>query len=247
MPSTSFGCGPHRLATFIYPVVGLADIMGAVVSAEAPDARVLAAFGAAGAPVRLEGGEGRSWRVGDIVLKPVGNAEEANWVADVLSGLPEDGYRVQRPVRAAGDAWVVSGWTAWRWLEGVHDLRERWPEVLRAGEAFHRPLAGLSRPAFLDRRTHAWSIGDRAAWGEAVPAVVNPGFAPTLDRLYGFVTPVALPSQVVHGDLPGNILFASGQAPAVIDFSPYFRPVGFALAVVIVDAIAWYGAAPDLA
>src|SRR5579884_3666872 len=45
----------------------------------------------------------------------------------------------------------------------------------------------------------------------------------------------------------GNVLFAEGLPPAVIDFSPYYRPAGFATAIVIVDAIAWSGASPDLA
>lgn len=75
---------------------------------------------------------------------------------------------------------------------------------------------------------------------------MNRPFAGILERLYSVLKPVGLPSQVIHGDLPGNILFAPGKDPAVIDFSPYYRPVGFALAVVVVDAIAWYDASFDL-
>ncbi len=63
-----------------------------------------------------------------------------------------------------------------------------------------------------------------------------------LGRLLGALRPVALPRQVMHGDLPGNVLFAAGQPPAVIDFAPYFRPAGFASAIVIGDALTWYGA-----
>jgi Ser/Thr protein kinase RdoA (MazF antagonist) len=125
-------------------------------------------------------------------------------------------------------------------------FRDRWPQVLEAGEAFHAVLVDQPRPAFLDRRTHPWSIGDRAAWGELTPPDADPGFAAILDRLYGFLRPLEIPSQVIHGDLPGNSLFADGMSPAVIDFSPYHRPADFALAVVIVDAIAWYGASPAL-
>jgi hypothetical protein len=50
------------------------------------------------------------------------------------------------------------------------------------------------------------------------------------------------PSQLVHGDLTGNVLFAAGLPPAVIDFSPYWRPTGFASAVVVGDALLWEGA-----
>jgi uncharacterized protein (TIGR02569 family) len=209
--------------------------------------QVLAAFAAKGVPVRLEGGEGQSWRVGDVVFKPAGEGEEANWVAEVLAEVIESGFRVQRPVRASNGAWIVSGWTAWHWVDGAHDLDARWSEVLDVGAAFLQALSGLSMPAFLDRRANPWSVGDRAAWGEALPEVINPAFAGILERLYAFLKPLSLASQVIHGDLTGNILFAPGQPPAVIDFSPYYRPAGFALAVVIVDAIAWYGATSDLA
>ena len=38
------------------------------------------------------------------------------------------------------------------------------------------------------------------------------------------------------------MLFADGLPPAVIDFSPYWRPTGFASAVVVGDALLWEGA-----
>jgi uncharacterized protein (TIGR02569 family) len=58
--------------------------------------------------------------------------------------------------------------------------------------------------------------------------------------------PVRLPSQLVHGDMAGNVLFAAGQSPAVIDFSPYWRPPGYALAVAAVDLLVWSGAPPGI-
>ena len=36
-----------------------------------PPAAVLDAFGVTGEPCLLEGGQGRTWRVGDLVVKPV--------------------------------------------------------------------------------------------------------------------------------------------------------------------------------
>jgi hypothetical protein len=44
----------------------------------------------------------------------------------------------------------------------------------------------------------------------------------------------------------GDPLFAAGEPPAVIDFSPYWRPVGLALAVAAVDALTWSGADPAI-
>ncbi len=53
-------------------------------------------------------------------------------------------------------------------------------------------------------------------------------------------------SQLVHGDLTGNVLFAEGLPPAVIDVSPYWRPPAFADAVVVGDALLWEGADESL-
>jgi len=50
----------------------------------------------------------------------------------------------------------------------------------------------------------------------------------------------------VHGDLTGNILFADGHSPAVIDFAPYWRPASFGSSVVVGDALAWEGADESL-
>lgn len=55
-------------------------------------------------------------------------------------------------------------------------------------------------------------------------------------RLTRLIRPVCGPSQLVHGDLSGNVLFAEGLAPAIIDFSPYWRPTSYADAIVVIDA-----------
>ena len=57
--------------------------------------------------------------------------------------------------------------------------------------------------------------------------------------------PIAAPSQLIHGDLTENLLFVDGLAPAIIDVTPYFRPRGFAAAVVVGDAVRWRDADPD--
>lgn len=49
-------------------------------------------------------------------------------------------------------------------------------------------------------------------------------------------------AQLIHGDLTGNVLFAADEAPAVIDFSPYWRPPVFAEAVVVADGLLWFQA-----
>ncbi len=53
------------------------------------------------------------------------------------------------------------------------------------------------------------------------------------------LTPLSLPSQIIHGDLCGNILFHDTLPPVVIDFSLDYRPREYAEAILIADSIAW--------
>ena len=218
--------------------------MGDVIQEQPPQA-VLKAFGLSETPSRIEGGEGRAYASGDVILKAIALPREAVWIAETLSQLREDGFRVERPVPTRSGGWLSSGWSAWRRVEGDHDTHGRWDEVLRVTEAFNRSLEPLSRPDFLDIRNTPWDAGDRAAWGEASRKMPMP-IGPLIEELQAKLRAVDLPSQVIHGDMPRNVLFAKGLPPAVIDFSPYFRPAGFASAIVVVDALTWYGAKPSI-
>ena len=155
----------------------------------------------------------------------------------------EDGFRVAPPLRTTEGELVVDGWTAWPMLAGIH--APRWAQIVAVGERFHRAMAGVERPAaVLDARTDGWARADRIAWGEQ-PAG-DFGRVPEVAHLLAARTAVSAPSQLIHGDLSGNVLFADGLPPAVIDLSPYWRPPAYASAIVVLDAVLWYGADPTL-
>ncbi|HSJ21082.1 MAG TPA: hypothetical protein VK964_10950 [Nocardioidaceae bacterium] len=61
-------------------------------------AAVRDAFGLAGDPVALPGGEGVVVRVGEVVLKRVHDVDEAEWTAGLQSRMHERGFRIARPV-----------------------------------------------------------------------------------------------------------------------------------------------------
>ncbi|MGW4795328.1 TIGR02569 family protein [Nonomuraea sp. NPDC004297] len=202
---------------------------------------VLAAFGVAAAEPVWMGG---AWRAGALALKRIDFLPEALWRAGVLAALPDSpAFRIARPVAAADGAWTAGGWEASRMVAGEPDTG-RQDDVLRAGAAFHEAIAHLPRPSFLDVRDNPWTRGDRVAWEESpVPS----GAAGLLEPLLRARRPVELPSQAVHGDLPGNVLFAAGRPPAIIDWPVYWRPPSWAAAVAVADALCWYGARPALA
>ena len=208
-------------------------------------AAVLAAFGMPAQGQPLPGGEGRCFRHGRAVLKPVENAVEAEWSARLLLTVEQHGFRLPRPLRAGDGRWVVDGWAASEYVTGEPGPAGRWAQLFSASRAFHQALARVPKPSFLAARTHRWARADRVAWGEQavdVPAEA----AGLMRRLHRLVRPVSGPGQLIHGDLSGNVLFDDGGPPAIIDFSPYWRPVRYADAVAVVDGLLWFGAEPEL-
>jgi uncharacterized protein (TIGR02569 family) len=210
-----------------------------------PPTRVVEAFGLAGAAERLPGGQGGTWRLGEAVLKPSQGEDFVRWVSHLLARL--DGrrdFRVSPPLRARDGSWSVAGWTAWRHQPGAHQPG-RWLDIVRVGDIFHESIQEETLPAFLSGRTDRWAVADHFAWGELPlpPAIRRNGL---VQELVAAQRPVLARSQLVHGDLGGNVLFHPQLPPLVIDVSPYWRPLRFAAAVVAVDALVCEGAGDQL-
>ena len=216
---------------------------------------VLAAFGLAGTvPTRLPGGQGTAWRAGNAVLKPADSQRAGRWFAEVYDALTGPGFRVPRPVRAVSGDWVALGWTANQWVPGApadwSGVSPRWPAMVAVSRALHAALAGVPVPAWRAAEENPWTIGDEVAWGERDPGpLLGPAAGPLagqVRQLLAALRPVDLPSQLIHADLGGNVLFDDGLPPAVIDFSPLERPAGLPLAIAAVDALMWRGASPAI-
>ena len=204
-----------------------------------PGAGVIAAFGLSGEPRLLAGGKGGTWRVADAALKPAEGVPETVWRSEVLTALPESPeFRIARPVATRDGAWVFDGWEAAMFVAG-RAAPSHVDDVVHAGSAFHQAIAALPRPSFLDFREDPWTYGDRLAWQEQVPAG-STADSPLLAPLMAARRAVTAPAQVVHGDLGGNVLFADGLPPAIIDWPAYWRPPAWAAAVVVTDALVWH-------
>lgn len=208
---------------------------------ERPSVNVVSAFGTEGRPERLSDGVHGTWRVGDVVLKPVDiSDQQLAWQAALLERLQYcDGFRVPRLIRARGGELAIDGWYAMTYLPGRHETA-RWLDIVAVGDVFHDAIATEPAPSFLGDRTDPWSIGDRVAWGELSGESLPP--TKHLDRLRELLRPIDAGSQLIHGDLTGNVLFDDLLPPAILDLSPYYRPPRFASAIVVADALVWQGA-----
>ncbi|WOC13174.1 TIGR02569 family protein [Gordonia sp. MP11Mi] len=226
-----------------------------------PPEQVLTTFGLTSHPPIAMDGVG--WRVGEVVLSLVPDHARAAWSATARENLYVEGMRIARPIRASDGRYVVSGWRADTYVAGSPEPRH--DEVLAVADRLHEATAKFERPRFLLQPpappfndVDVFTAADRAAW-EEVPMRSARGAGmsePTSDdgkrsldevkTLAQLRRPVDLPSQVVHGDLFGTVLFAGAAAPAITDLVPYWRPASWASAVTVVDALAWGGAEEEL-
>lgn len=199
------------------------------------------AFGLADTPAQLPGGSQPIFRIGSVVLKRIHETalennhspQLAQWIADISARLEPRGFRLAQPIAAADGRWITDdGWAAWRFLEGRPASSADIPSCIAAIIALHQALQGIDRHPLMDDNRTPWGIAHRQCWG-APPAAIQPQIRPLISQLYALRQPIQTsPSQLIHGDLNvENILIADGQPPAFLDFSPFWAPAEFALAI----------------
>ncbi len=222
---------------------------------EPPADRVLDLFAAEGVLERFKGGQGTSWRAGDLVLSP-GHDESEAWLALIQARLAvrldeasPRSIRLVLPVPARDGNLTVGGWSATRFEPGTtpcHDLA-----TLRAtAHLLHAQLASAvpHRPGVLDARTDQWAEAERAAYDPGLAAAAaadrpEPGLRELVDALTERLDHTDLGrEQLVHRDLAGNVLLDATGVPLVIDFSPAWRSPLWAEAICVLDAVLWLGA-----
>jgi hypothetical protein len=196
--------------------------------------------------VRLLGGQGTSWRVGHVVLKPHADPALQEWLGTDVAAIDQRGFRLPDVHRAVDGAWVVEGWAAQSAVSGrtAKEGAADWRSIIDTSRALHTATSALRRPAFIDVRTDPWAWADKAAFGELDPEI-RPELGDLVVRLNATLSPLG-PAQLVHGDLTDNVLQVPGEPPSVIDFSPYWRPPSFAEGIVVADALCWHAAPPAI-
>ncbi len=207
----------------------------------APARNIINAFGPDKNSELFEGGQGEAYRAGDIVLKSVLDKKETIWCIEILNNFQSEKVRVTKPIKAKNGDWIFNGWMAYEYLEGK-SVPDDLENIYQVSKDFHKVLKNIPRPDFFDDRMDPWAIADRMAWNELPLPLEFDQAREALERLDQAKEKIDLDNQIIHGDIGGNVLFHKTLPPAVIDFSPYWRPTNFAFAIAIVDALTWQGA-----
>lgn len=182
----------------------------------------------------LTGGEGRVFRVGNVIVKHINNdsIEYTKWTADFFNSIKENGFRVAKPISTKSGEWItLDGWSAWQVVEGNHEFETHVEESIKAIIAFHSAIKDYPKPSFLNN-DNPYMRADYYAWNEK-PTVIKPEVKEDVDLLYDLRKPIeGYQEQLIHGDLnPSNILVSDTLPPAIIDIAPYWRAPEFALAI----------------
>ncbi|MGO1948260.1 MAG: TIGR02569 family protein [Mycobacteriaceae bacterium] len=148
--------------------------------------------------------------------------------------------------------------------------------VLRFNEALAEATAGEGRPRFLDSsvwrarlesaesarslsETELFAVAEAAAWAgdptELLAQVMDLAEVPrgdvaaAMEKAAGLMLlreDISAADQLVHGDALGCTVYDGYADPAIVDFVPAWRPTGWSVALLVVDAIAWANAEDGL-
>ncbi len=200
-------------------------------------------YGADQQPTMLTGGQNTTWKAGDLILKPA--APTSGSLAELICEIPvTDALRLPKPLKSIQGHWVESGYVAWTYLQG-ETMRGRYEEKIVICDLFSAAFSGIARPNLLDQRKDAWAMADRVTWNEHDARYIPP-FQKLINKVRRHLVAVDLREEIIHGDMAGNILFEESMPPAVIDITLYWRPINYAKALLIVDAVTWEGADPSI-
>jgi len=199
------------------------------------------AFGLEGPIVRFAGSTTQTYRLGNVVLKRLHRTslesehslELAPWLAAELAQIEQVGFRLSLPLATHDDRWMLDdGWTAWTFIAGRPTSDNDVPSVIDAIRALHDRLGHVPKHPLLDANTTAWGFAHRHCWKKC-PQRVHPVLIELVTELYARYRPLpSLRRQLIHGDLNvDNILVTPEQPPGFIDFTPFWAPEDFAIAM----------------
>lgn len=198
-------------------------------------------FGSDEEPILLTGGQGNTYKSNNIILKPTSNQTESEELSELVKKAPpSEKLRIPKPIKSSNNNWVEDGYVAWEYLEGK-DLKDNYEQKLQICDWFSEIFKNIEKPDFIEKRNDAWAIADRVTWGE-IEKEYGKEFQEIINQVKSILIPIAIPAQIIHGDISENIISDKKDSFGVIDITIYWRPRDYAKALLIVDGITWESA-----
>jgi len=213
----------------------------------------------------LAGGRAEVMRLttsdGQFVVKPGYDTDDLELADEVAVALAKAGIRQAALLRARdGELASTSGHTVQEYLPGQIWLRPTKTQILatmRHLADYHEALGQVAVPENLLTADTLWT---RVASAEYLiqelpglfdrfgpPAGGQRLVAAALGQVESSLTLIkTLPRQLVHGDVgPDNVLIDEDEVVAIIDFTPHYQPVMFAVASAVYWTAVYGNTEPD--
>lgn len=202
---------------------------------------VIKAFNIKESICELTGGCQKVYRAGNVVVKRIfsdslesqHSVPLALWLAEIFNTIADDGFRLSRPLLAVDGRWMLSdGWMACSYLDGESATSKDTPKIIESIISLNYALKDYTKHSLLDSNETAWGYAHYHCF-ENMPHDVHPQLYELVSKLYEKCKPLpGLKCQLIHGDLNlGNIIIAPGKPAGFIDFTPFWAPAEFALAM----------------
>lgn len=195
-------------------------------------------FGSDKEAILFSGGQGKTYKSGNIVIKKIIDEVEGNEMAEIMNGITiSEKIRLPKPFKSINGNWIEEGYMAWTYLEGL-EAEGKYKEKIEVCDSFNEIFKNVSKPSFIETANHSWAIADKVVWDE-VEMKYEKDFQDIIDTVRAYIKPINLPNQIIHGDIAGNMIFNKENVPGVIDITLYWRPADYVKALFIVHVITW--------
>lgn len=186
----------------------------------------------------LTGGQGQSILFGDLVIKPVHDAQEYLWLATIFETLNLTGINLATPVRSLNGNYLEDNCGATSYFDNNGHSYDVYSNI-QLCRKLNFALKPILKPvSIFEDLNNPWKKALHIAWNDEP----RNGLPKELEYLLALRKPVNLPAQLIHMDFAGNVLINKYNETCIIDFTPGFYPMEFAEAIILVDSIAWYHA-----
>lgn len=199
------------------------------------DLDILKAFNLKGTPTLLKGGQNTSVKIGNYVLKPTYDNSHTEFIGEVLNTINPINYRISKPIKSINGKYTYKNYMATTYEEGFH--KTNYQKTYETALLFHNDLNNINLN--LPIGNDPWSKAHRLLFNKEGINELDIIYQDEISKLIKNLPILSDKFQIIHSDIGGNILFHNTLKPLIIDFSPAYAPVKYAIAIMIMDALVW--------